>query len=745
MIGRAALALAVAAAWLGAARATVWPGAIEVEGRALAAGPEGERADAVARFVTRYGTAAAAPWLRPLMSDGAPQVRLLVARFLVRAGDAVARQQALAWLTGQSSSSADRTLGLDALSFEAVRGDGTPEVRAAFEQAARDPDAQTRAHALDALGRLDAAGPGRASASLAVILGCLDDLDREVRVRAVRLVARAASLHPAAAAQAAPLLLERLDDADRLVRVTALGALGALRDPRVVPALLRVAAADPPDLQVAAVDAMGWPGAAAAVPFLAKLLLRRPADEAARHAARALGGIANPAAVAALVGALRAPPVPDEIGRALVDAGAAAVGPLLRELDGQDVATAARAIVVLGEIGDPRAVAPLARAVRHHGGTGPLVLVAAAALGHLHNPESLAALAQATGAAEPEVRRVALAALVTLGDSGAAGLAEQGLADADPAVRAAAARLASRLGGESHAAAALADWLGDEAGEVRLAAAQALRAFPVPAEARRAVLARAVAAASSRPASAGSDEEVGAIADALEALATPDDASRLDAAFRAGVPTRILGPALRAAHARAPITDRALVRRLLDELAGQPPAALAAADALGAARLSDDDAVSLAQAARDGEPALRARLCAAVTNLSDAAGWLAAWMAPAQPLEVRAAAAWAARAHPELADVLRGLTRRAGGAACGQRRRGADLVKAPGLWPVRRGAAGRDERHPGSRSLGHHPRRRHRGGGPQRRRRRPSRRRAARGSRHDRARGLAPRRAPAGS
>ncbi|MFL5308695.1 MAG: HEAT repeat domain-containing protein [Polyangia bacterium] len=651
MIGRAALAVALAAAATGAARATVWPGAIEAGGRALTAGPESERADAVARFVARYGAAAGAPWLPPLMAEGPPQARLLVARVLVRAGDSVARQQALTWLTGPSSTPGDRTLGLDALSF----GAAAPEVRAAFEQAARDPDAQTRAQALDALGRLDAAGAGGASPSLPVILGCLDDLDREVRVRAVRLVARAASLDRAATASAAPLLLERLDDADRLVRVTALGALGALRDPRVVPALLRVAAAEPPDLQVSALDALGWPGAAAAVPFLSTLLQRRPADEAAGHAARALGGIATPAAIAALIGALRSPPVADEIGRGLVDAGAAAVGPLLRELDGADLATAARAVALLADIGDPRALAPLARAVRHRGGTGPLVLVAVAALGRLHQPQALAALAEATASSEPEVRRAALDALGALSDSHAAGLIDQGLTDADPTVRAAAARLAARLGPGDQTAALLADRFGDDAGEVRLAAAQALRTFPVPAAAaRRDLLARALAAASARLANR-SDEELQAIGDVLESLATPDDASRLDTAFRAGGSTRALAGALRAAHARDALTDHDIVRRLLDELAGAPAAALAAADALAAARLSDDDAAPLARAARDGEPALRARLCAVVSQLSDGAGWLAAWMEPDQPPEVRAAAAWAARPHPKLADLLRRL------------------------------------------------------------------------------------------
>ena len=440
------------------------------------------------------------------------------------------------------------------------------------------------------------------------------------------------------------------------MRVTALAALGALRDPRVVPALLRVAAANPPDLQVPAVDAMGWPGAAAAVPFLTTLLQRRPADEAARHAARALGDIGNGPAVAALIDALRAPPVADEVGSGLVAAGAAAVGPLVAELDGPDLATAARAITLLGQIGDSRAVAPLARAVRHRGGTGPLVLVAVAALGRLHHPQALAALSEATGSSEPEVRRAALEALVSFGDGHAAGLAEQALADADPTVRAAAARVASRLGAGNQSAVALVDRLSDDAGEVRLAAAQALLVVSVPGPARRDLLVRAVAAASSRPASARSDEELQAIGDVLEALATPDDASRLDTALRGGAPTRVLALALRAAHAREPITDRDIVRRLLDELAGPPATALAAADALAAARVSDDDAAPLARAARDGEPALRARLCAAITRLSDGAGWLAAWMAPAQPAEVRAAAAWAARAHPELADLLRRLT-----------------------------------------------------------------------------------------
>ena len=654
MIRRAALALVVVAAQpggFGAAQAAAWPGALETEGRALDAHPEGERPDAVARFVSRFGAAAAAPWLRPLLKSGPPPVRLLAARTLVRIGDPGARAAVLTWLTGPTSTPADRVLGLDALSW----GPPGPEVRAAVEQAARDQEPLTRAEALDALGRLDGADPSHASPSLPVILGCLDDLDREVRVRAVRLVARATEIDPAAAAPAAPMLLERLDDGDRLVRATALHALGTLRDPRTVPALLRMAAADDPTgLQTVAVDALGWPGAAAAVPFLTTLLRHRPADEAARHAARALGAIATPPAVAALVAALRLPPVPEEIGQALVQAGPAAIAPLLRLLDGPELESAARAIPLLARIADRRAIGPLGRAVRRQGGNGPLSLVAIGALAHLRDPDGVAPLAEAAEAPDPEARRTALTALATLADPRAAASVDRALADGDPGVRAAGALLAGRLGGVEPAA-ALVNRLDDESPAVRTAAARALVGLPAETLPGLRLLSRALDALARQPNVTRDETEVAALADGLAALATPADTGRLDAAALAGGDTRILGAALAVAHRQVPIADRALLARLAADVGADPERGLAAAGALAVARLGEDEQVLLAHAAQQAEPAVRARLCEAIARLPDGAAWLQAWMSPAQPAEVRAAAAWASRGRRDLADSLRAL------------------------------------------------------------------------------------------
>ncbi len=651
MIRRAALALAIVSAsgWGAHAGRVAWPGALEAEGRALLSYPDGERADSTARFVSRFGASAAAPWLRPLLDAGPAPLRLLAARTLVRIGDPAGRATALKWLTGPSSAPGDRALGLDALSWDPA-APALPDVREAVEQAARDRDALMRAEALDALGRMDAAETGRLSPSLPVILSCLDDLDREVRVRAVRLVLRAAETDPGGAAAAAPLLLERLDDGDRLVRVTALRALGALRDPRMVPALLRIAAAEPSDLQAAAADALGWPGAGAAVPFLAGLLHRRPGDTEARHAARALGHIASAEAVAALVAALRTAPVPDEIGRGLIDAGPAAVGPLLRAVEGSDLGSAARAIPLLAELGDRRAVPPLGRAARRRG--GPLALVAIEALARLRAPDAVPSLAEATEGPDPEVRRAALDALAALGDARAAAAAERGLGDADATVRAGAARLAERLGSAAPAA-ALAERLGDDDAAVRVAAAQALATLGTAAS--PGLLARALAATARAPSGGWAPGDVAAFAALLQSLATVAEAPRLDAALLAGGDVRILAGALVAAHRDTPIADHAVLARLVVDLAGAPPQAGAAALALAAAHLEVDDRARLARVLADAEPAVRAAACAAVARLPDGHRWLAAWMSRAEPVELRAAAAWAARDQPALADTLRAL------------------------------------------------------------------------------------------
>src|SRR5262249_47311842 len=77
-----------------------WPGALEVDGRALPTLPGPERAAAAERLCARHGVEAAAPYLAPLLADPEPEVRGYVGRRLARAGDPRALAAALGWLTG---------------------------------------------------------------------------------------------------------------------------------------------------------------------------------------------------------------------------------------------------------------------------------------------------------------------------------------------------------------------------------------------------------------------------------------------------------------------------------------------------------------------------------------------------------------------------------------------------------------------------------------------------------------------
>ena len=635
-----------------------WPGALEVDGRALTALPEPDRAAGVQQLVERHGVKAAGPYLLPLLSDPAPEVRAYVGRLLARAGDPTALASAVDWLTTSGRPPADRTLALDVLSQAPTL---TPEARRAIEQAIRDRDAAVRMRALAALGRHDA------RPSLPVVLGALDDDSREVRLAAALLVEDLARQHadaPEAARLATLPLLERLDDADRAIRLAALRALGALRDPRAIPALVRIASEQTgelraAELRTAAVDALGSPTMAvgAALTTLVRLSRHRPVDELARHADLALGQIASPAAVAALVAALEAPPVPEEAKLGLLHAGRAAVEALAGQVARGTPSSAALAAMLLGEIGDRRATDALTRAIAAPESSAAVVRVAIEALERLRDPAAVPALARAAEAPQADVRLQAFAALQALADPRTVGLLEGGLADRDPRIRAGAAQLAGRLAARA-AAPALADRLGDGEPEVRLAAARALaRAGGAPlARVLAALVANAAKTTAPATGAARDSAELEAIGDALEANVTAADGPRLDDAFLAAEPG-LLGPLARGlavAHATEPLLDNsAVVDRATALLAKGGASALAAADLLAAARLSDAEVTALARAFAEAEPSVRGRLCAAIARTPRGGGWLASLIAsPSEPLQVRAAAAWCARGLADARSAL---------------------------------------------------------------------------------------------
>ena len=369
--------------------------------------------------------------------------------------------------------------------------------------------------------------------------------------------------------------------------------------------------------------------------------------------------------MAALIDALRRPAPPDEVAIALRHAGPAAVPALTAEVARGAPTSAVRAAVLLGELGDARATPALAAAVGDDGRGLAVSLVAIDALARLRDPAAVLPLARAAVAAEPDVRRQALLALRVVGDTRGAAVLAQGLADPDPTVRAAAAALAGTLRA-AEAVPALALLLADGDPRVRPAAARALARItggpaPLPPTLASALVPHLLAALARLAGRPGDDEAAEALGDALEAVAGDADRARLEGAFRtapAGAEAA-LARGLAAASTGAAIGAQAVVDRLiaLVDAGGRP--ALAAADALAFARLSDRTEGALRDAAARAEPMMLARLCPALARVSDGGARLAALIADAeQPPEVRAAAAWAARglapARRALEDAARG-------------------------------------------------------------------------------------------
>jgi HEAT repeat protein len=644
-------------------RAFSWPGALQTDGRAISAhagvdfadgerlradaqrlSPDAQRLSAIDRLIARHGLEAATPFLAPLLGDREPTVRFYAARLLARAGASAATAAATAWIMTPVVPLVDRTFGLDVLGQAPTL---SLAARAAVELAGRDPDATIRARALEVLERHPIAP------SLPVVLGALDDDNREVRLRAVRLAGAAGD------PRATLPLLDRLDDSDRQVRVNAIHALSLLGDLRATPALLRLLADETMDVRAAAIDALGALKARATVPSLIALAQRRT-DDLAHYAQLALGQIATPAAIGALIEALRSPLAAEEVTVALRHAGAAAVGPLIREVDGGPPSSAVLAARLLGEIGDRRATLPICAAIERGADGGPIILPALDALARLADPASVPTLARSAESPDAEIRQHVFAALLSIADPRSVAVLDGGFVDPDARVRELAARLAARI--DAHQAVwVLAPLVSDGDPSVRRAAAEALARVANPSSQLVTLLLAALTQPQSPP---RDDGETAAFGDAMEAITSGEDADPLARAFataRGGARTAI-ARGLATAHAERSLSDRAVIDPLIAALADGDLLALAAADALGVARIPAGAVAALARAFADAEPMVRARLCPAIASTPDGGPWLATLIAtPDEAPEVRAAAAWAARGRAEARSALEAAAREGDG------------------------------------------------------------------------------------
>jgi HEAT repeat protein len=281
------------------------------------------------------------------------------------------------------------------------------------------------------------------------------------------------------APEAVPALVAAIDAAAKPERevsdanVAIAGALGVLQAREAVPALARLALSSDAFTQVAAIDALGAVGDAAAVePLLATVGDEQAAPFAVKKALLALGRIGDARAVPVVVRMLFAerPGVSffPEAAFAGSQLGIVMSAPLVAVVEGRDAALSAwaaasnvhpaalraKAAQLLGDVGGPEAVPALVAALGYvgDGPEGQLFVRAFAAesLGRLHASEAVAPLAAALAKEKnPDLRERYLDALARIGDPAALPALRAAAGSGPAEQREAALEALSRIGGDA--------------------------------------------------------------------------------------------------------------------------------------------------------------------------------------------------------------------------------------------------------------------------------------------------------
>ncbi len=305
----------------------------------------------------------------------------------------------------------------------------------ALQARLEDKDPRARVQALQQLRRL---GARAAAPKIAALL--LDPQTRGEAARALSDLGGPAQVQP---------LLDAIDPgASAGDNETIARALGNIGDARAAPGLLRLAHAQQEPVRIAAVEALGKLKVKDAVPELSRVAEDPAASPALKaKALLALGQIGDPAALPALLHGLSLEPnrvsLLSESSLALLMIGAPAVEPLLQILEGKDPAylswardqgqkTAdvyARVALVLGDLGDARAVPALRKKLKYvetgvspaeaHPLTNLVRMFAASALGRMRvaaAASELQAMVSTTDDDDEALTTAAVEALVWIGD-----------------------------------------------------------------------------------------------------------------------------------------------------------------------------------------------------------------------------------------------------------------------------------------------------------------------------------------
>jgi HEAT repeat protein len=197
-----------------------------------------------------------------------------------------------------------------------------------------------------------------------------------------------------------PLIRAVLRDSYEYTRAAAAWALALMEDPRAIAPLITALSDAHPDVRTAAELALARMGPRSVDPLI-KVLNRRGTAALRNSAVRALGGINDPNVV----------------------------DPLLKALD--EAALRDSAVIALGETQDPRAVEPLIKILKEKNGAGGSYV--AAALIKIGSP-SVEPLAKALNDNSVDVRRLAVIALGEIKDPKAIAPLTERLKDESPEV-----------------------------------------------------------------------------------------------------------------------------------------------------------------------------------------------------------------------------------------------------------------------------------------------------------------------
>ena len=445
------------------AHALVWPDVAARMERDLASPDPGLRRSA-AEGLARLSDRMATPLVLAALRDADDSVKMAAADAAIRSRIGDATQAVTSWLNAPNSR----------LRTKACEVAGRlPDSRAiqGLARALGDSDAAVRSAAADALGH------HQADESVPPLLGRLDDQAPTVRISAIRALAHLRD------GRAALPLSAKVQDSSIEVREAAIRALGTLHDQRASPVLSLALRDNNANVQRAALRALGQLRAFDAVDAIAPFATdRSPATRI--RAIRALGAIGLPSAVRVLVGmlgvgddsvgALERSPVRD----ALVDCGAAAIGPLVTVLEAPTHTSApVGAAWVLGALGAHDHGRDIVASMRK--GLLPVTAALHALVG-AGTADDVAVLLEFVSSTSPSIRDQALSAAAALLDpSHPDGRAVEPLAAAllDPSTTPTQqARLALLLGrtGASRAAPLLAHLVQARNLELQLASIDAL-------------------------------------------------------------------------------------------------------------------------------------------------------------------------------------------------------------------------------------------------------------------------------